>query len=83
MLRRMTAPAFTASSPGLNRKILDVALPRLRFCSIGQIESAANPGAILVTVFYKQAIISDSSHAEVLDLQEIIDPVPGALPADP
>jgi hypothetical protein len=32
--------------PGLKRKILGVALLRLRSCSIGQVKSAANPGAV-------------------------------------
>jgi hypothetical protein len=39
-------PAFGLLLPLLNRKILDVALLRLRFCSILAIKSASKSGAI-------------------------------------
>jgi hypothetical protein len=43
----------------LNRKILDVALLRLRFCSISPAKSGINPGAITWNVIYEQALNFD------------------------
>jgi len=48
-------PSSRHLRPGLNCKILDVALLRLRFCSIGQVKSAANPGAGEMAVFCQPA----------------------------
>ncbi|MBU0498793.1 MAG: hypothetical protein KJ867_01900 [Gammaproteobacteria bacterium] len=42
--------------PNLNRKILDVALLRLRFCSIGSTKSDLNPSAILLKLFLLDAL---------------------------
>jgi len=35
---------------GLKRRILDVAQLRLRFCSVGQAKSAANPGVVIAAL---------------------------------
>src|SRR6266567_6007347 len=43
-------PSSEHLCPALNRKILDVALLRLRFRSIGQAKSAPNPGAAFAAV---------------------------------
>ncbi|MBU1960626.1 MAG: hypothetical protein KJ675_05305, partial [Gammaproteobacteria bacterium] len=44
----------------LNRKFLDVALLRLRFCSIGSTKSDLNPSAILLKLFLLDALPDDS-----------------------
>jgi len=52
-------PSSRHLRPGLNRKILDVALLRLRFCSISQVKSAANPGCgPRGSYFFEQALCS-------------------------
>ena len=42
--------------PVLNRKILDIALLRLRFCSIVPAKSDINPGAITRNVIFEQTL---------------------------
>jgi len=51
-------PAFGLLLPLLNRKILDVALLRLRFCSILATKSASKSGAILKGLFTDKPFIS-------------------------
>ena len=49
-------PAFGLLWPLLNRKILNVAQLRLRFCSILATKSISNPGAIPKRLIYGQAL---------------------------
>jgi hypothetical protein len=50
-------PAFGRLWPLLNRKILDVAQLRLRFCSIFATKSVSKSGAIPKRLIYGQALI--------------------------
>jgi len=49
-------PAFGRLWPLLNRKILDVAQLRLRFCSIFATKSVSKSGAITKRLIYGQAL---------------------------